>query len=93
MGLPTFWDGNNDLILYDTYKELLISKKEYCAHIPLLAPGIKGSTIFKILYNDYNILFELKHIFSELGAPSYDDHSELDMMVRNDRDHKYPLGK
>jgi len=45
------------------------------------------------LYNAYNILFDLKHIFDELGTPSYDNHSELDMMVRNARDHKYPLGK
>lgn len=71
----------------------MIAKIEDCAHITTLAPGIKGLIVFKGLYNEYNILFELKHIFSELGTPSYDDQLELDMMVRNARDHKYPLGK
>jgi len=61
-GLPSFWDGNNDLIPLEAYK-------------------------------DYGVLFDPKHIFDDLGAPSYDDHAELEMMMRNAWDHKYPLGK
>lgn len=49
--------------------------------------------VYKVLYNDYGVLFDLKHIFYELGTPSYDDHVELEMMMRNAWDHKYPLGK
>lgn len=58
-----------------------------------MALGIKGDTIFKTLYDDYNILFDLKHIYDDLGMPSYNDHSELDMMLRNSNKHKYFLGK
>jgi len=57
LGLPTFWDGNNDLIPYDQYKELLIKKSKDAAHIPTLSSGIKGSTVYKLLYDDYRILF------------------------------------
>jgi len=67
--LPPFWDGNNDLIPLDTYKERLTMVREDCAHINALAPSIKGATMYKVLYNDYKLLFDLKHIFYELGTP------------------------
>jgi len=56
-GLPTFWDGNSDLISYYQYKDLLIKKREYVAHISALSSSIKGSTVYKLLYGDYMILF------------------------------------
>lgn len=31
--------------------------------------------MYKVLYNDYGVLFDLKHIFDERGTPSYDDHA------------------
>jgi len=92
-GLPTFWDGNSDLISYDQYKDLLIKKREDVAHISALSSNIKGSTVYKLLYDDYKILFALKHIFDELGTPSYDDHLKLEMMIRSATEHKYPLSK
>jgi len=72
---------------------MLNQVKEKCLDIEALAPRTKGSVIYKMLYNDYGIIFYLKHIFYELTAPSYANHPELVMTMRNAEDHKYPLGK
>lgn len=37
-GLPPFWNGNNDLIPLEAYKEKLTVAREYCASINALAP-------------------------------------------------------
>jgi len=67
--------------------------KENFADIEALSPWIKGIIVYKTLYNDYDVLFDLKHIFDEMNAPSYVDHAEIEMNMRNTKDHKYPLGK
>jgi len=91
--LPPFWDGNNDLIPLEVYKEKLSAIREDCANINALAPAIKGATIYNVLYNDYRVCFDLKKFFDELGTPSFDDISDIEMMIRSTRDHKYPLNK
>lgn len=74
-GLPPFLDGNSDLIPLDTYKERLTTARENCANINALSLGIKGVAVYKVFYNDYGVFFDLKHIFDELGMPSYDHHA------------------
>lgn len=54
--IPPFWDGNNDLIPLDAYKEKLTAERKNCANINALSPGIKGATIYKVLCNDYRVL-------------------------------------
>jgi len=91
--LPSFWDGNGDVMNLVDYKGHLKGAKEDCADIDKLTSSIKGEIVYKTLYNDFDIIFGLKHIVYELSAPTYVDHVELEMKKRNTRDHKYPLGK
>lgn len=91
-GLPSFWDGNINLIALEEYEEILKKTKEDFSDINALVLNLKGVVVYKTLYNDYGVLFDLKHIFDDLFAPSYVDHVETEITI-SAKDHKYPLGK
>jgi len=49
-GLHSFWDGNNDFISLENYKEILNEASlDEANNIEALAPGIKGEAVYQII--------------------------------------------
>ena len=82
-GLPKFWDEEGTFISENDYLSKLHEKNNDVALIDKLDPIIQGRDIFEVLDIDLFLFHETRKIILGLPPPSYNFHSNLDIIKRD----------